>query len=222
MAENKPLPGKESLDVLGEIQAERVAKQGWSHTSASGVVVKPNAMKKTRRINQGFRTLRPVFLQTLGVNGIAHSVRAKAQLIGQMCAASLIIFVCTTGTTFAWSLFGPKNYDDCILKGMQGITSDRAAGAVVNACRNKFPDKSGNVGGLVHDCTMTYAGGKFVAGRPASPSNYATISFEGTTSTIHIPKSMLSDKSRESSVRVLFEQNERAIRKICPDIKILP
>ncbi len=32
----------------------------------------------------------------------------------------------------------PKNVDDCILKGMEGVVSDRAASFIRNACENKF------------------------------------------------------------------------------------
>lgn len=42
----------------------------------------------------------------------------------------------------AWNLFGPKNYDDCILEGMKGVTSDLAARNIMNSCREKFPSKS--------------------------------------------------------------------------------
>jgi hypothetical protein len=36
----------------------------------------------------------------------------------------------------------PKNVDDCILKGMEGVVSDRAAIFIRNACQNKFPEPS--------------------------------------------------------------------------------
>jgi hypothetical protein len=127
----------------------------------------------------------------------------------------------STNDVHAWSLFGPRNYEDCILKEMQGITSDRAASAVMRACREKFSDRTQDSGAFVKDCTMTYAGGKFIRGRPESPSKYAEIVFENTTSTIYIPKSMLSNFTNRGGVKFM-EENEASIRKICPDIKILP
>jgi hypothetical protein len=36
-------------------------------------------------------------------------------------------------------LFGPNNYEECILENMKGVTSDQAAHAIRNACREKFP-----------------------------------------------------------------------------------
>jgi len=38
-------------------------------------------------------------------------------------------------------LFGPSNFQDCILEGMKGVTSDTAAGMIARVCRQKFPDK---------------------------------------------------------------------------------
>lgn len=39
-------------------------------------------------------------------------------------------------------LFGPSNYEECILAKMKGVTSDVAARAVTEACYNKFPGNS--------------------------------------------------------------------------------
>jgi hypothetical protein len=36
-------------------------------------------------------------------------------------------------------LWGPKDYQDCILKNMKGVTSDVAARAIANSCFQKFP-----------------------------------------------------------------------------------
>jgi len=46
-------------------------------------------------------------------------------------------------------LFGPSNYEECVLENMKGIQSNTAAGAVMQACRKKFPQKveSNNAGG---------------------------------------------------------------------------
>lgn len=38
--------------------------------------------------------------------------------------------------------FGPSNYDQCILDGMKGITSDVAARSVRSACGREFPSKT--------------------------------------------------------------------------------
>ena len=38
-------------------------------------------------------------------------------------------------------LFGPSDYDECILESMKGVTSNLAAQAIVRSCRAKFPEK---------------------------------------------------------------------------------
>jgi hypothetical protein len=35
---------------------------------------------------------------------------------------------------------GPSNYDECILDAMRGVSSDVAAQAIIDSCRNLFPD----------------------------------------------------------------------------------
>lgn len=42
----------------------------------------------------------------------------------------------------AWNPFGPKNFDDCIIKNMKGVTSDTAAISIRHACRQKFPENA--------------------------------------------------------------------------------
>lgn len=52
------------------------------------------------------------------------------------------IFSLTTLTANAWSLFGPKDYDGCILESMKGVTSDLAARNIQRSCMEKFPKKT--------------------------------------------------------------------------------
>lgn len=51
----------------------------------------------------------------------------------------IFILICPTASFGGW--FGPSNYDECILKSMNGVTSDAAAGAINRACRAKYPVK---------------------------------------------------------------------------------
>lgn len=41
-------------------------------------------------------------------------------------------------------LFGPANYDECITDSMKGVSSDVAARAIIESCRNLFPDSAGD------------------------------------------------------------------------------
>jgi pyruvate/2-oxoglutarate dehydrogenase complex dihydrolipoamide acyltransferase (E2) component len=38
---------------------------------------------------------------------------------------------------------GPTNFDECIVDTMRGVSSDVAAQAIIDSCRNLFPDSSG-------------------------------------------------------------------------------
>jgi len=40
----------------------------------------------------------------------------------------------------AWTLFGPRSLEDCILENMKGVTSDDAAKQIQYACMMKFSD----------------------------------------------------------------------------------
>ena len=50
----------------------------------------------------------------------------------------LLTFLMTISPAHA-GVFGPSNFDECILDKMQGVTSNTAASAIWLACRNKFP-----------------------------------------------------------------------------------
>jgi len=40
--------------------------------------------------------------------------------------------------SYAWNLFGPNNYEECILQNMKGTNNDTAAQAIIMACTDKF------------------------------------------------------------------------------------
>ena len=48
----------------------------------------------------------------------------------------LLAFLPSVGTA---QIFGPRNYEDCIIEGMQSVASDVAAAEIRRACRDKFP-----------------------------------------------------------------------------------
>ena len=49
----------------------------------------------------------------------------------------LILFLMSTNI-YAWNVFGPKDYDECILENMKGVNSDFGARLVNKSCREKF------------------------------------------------------------------------------------
>lgn len=59
--------------------------------------------------------------------------------LGFLVAALFTVFL-IPNISYA-GLFGPSNYDECILDSMKGVTNDKAAISIRNACWNKFPSK---------------------------------------------------------------------------------
>lgn len=58
------------------------------------------------------------------------------------CLQSLVLFTAFLIPNISYAgLFGPSNYDECILDSMKGVTNDKAAISIKNACWNKFPSK---------------------------------------------------------------------------------
>lgn len=53
--------------------------------------------------------------------------------------ATLLLMILLTGCD---QFSQPKNFDDCILKHMEGVTSDQAAKLIYRSCRAKFPADS--------------------------------------------------------------------------------
>jgi hypothetical protein len=56
---------------------------------------------------------------------------------------TVFVFTCffSPGTYAGW-LGGPSDYDECILEGMKGVTSDVAAQLIRQSCQKKFPKKT--------------------------------------------------------------------------------
>jgi L-cysteine desulfidase len=53
----------------------------------------------------------------------------------------VLLLLMVSTSVFAWSLFGPKNYDECVLENMKGVSTDTAARLVANSCHEKFKEK---------------------------------------------------------------------------------
>lgn len=56
---------------------------------------------------------------------------------------TVFVFTCLfSSVTYAGWLGGPSDYDECILEGMKGVTSDVAAQIIRQSCQKKFPRKT--------------------------------------------------------------------------------
>ena len=59
--------------------------------------------------------------------------------MNKLLGVLLLMFISTS--CFSWTVFGPKNYDECILENMKGVSSDSATMLIENSCRVKFTEK---------------------------------------------------------------------------------
>jgi hypothetical protein len=90
--------------------------------------------------------------------------------------SATIIFLFVLQTFFARGeasagIFGPSNFDECVLDAMKGVTSDVAARAIYASCRNKFPENMASektireLKDVVTICNVYWDGGKFQLGK---------------------------------------------------------
>lgn len=129
---------------------------------------------------------------------------------------TILLFLLLIGyaETSSAQLFGPRNYEDCIIEGMQGVTSDVAAVSIRSACREKFPQsqKSGSttdsIGWEIENsgigrCYLMWDGANFVeTAVRLTPVNFAEVKIStprDTKVTFFIPQAL---KPREGEGRL--------------------
>ncbi len=54
---------------------------------------------------------------------------------------TLLFLLMVSNSSFAWSVFGPKDYDECILQNMKGVNTDVGAKLINKSCSEKFKEK---------------------------------------------------------------------------------
>ncbi len=52
-----------------------------------------------------------------------------------------LLFLIISTNAFSWSMFGPKDYDECIFENMKGVDTDVGAQLIRKSCRDKFKEK---------------------------------------------------------------------------------
>ena len=115
----------------------------------------------------------------------------------------------------AQGFFGPKDYDDCILQNMRGVTSDTAAGLVHRACLSKFPKEEPKVQnnrdaksdlGKATVCEVFWDGRKFSKGAPKKDFTTLILARYGVeTHNIALPNEMYQDFQNRKSK---FDSND--------------
>ena len=64
----------------------------------------------------------------------------------------LLVSLLISTNTFAWNLFGPRNYAECISENLKDVSSDKAATMINNACQEKF--NKGNKEYKLNECVL--------------------------------------------------------------------
>jgi hypothetical protein len=123
-----------------------------------------------------------------------------------------LIFAMAVVRSHAWSVFGPNNYDDCVLEGLKTAKTDLAAVLVKQSCASKFKNATKtNQLEPVYDCSVVWSNNTFVKGTPANPSNYREFEIDATTVIGYIPKS-----ATDRAIGELIKNNIELINKLCP------
>ena len=102
-------------------------------------------------------------------------------------------------------LFGPSNYEECILDSMKGVTSDMAARAVAQACRSKFPQKAKG-----SKCHVVWNGSSFALGTEVGTAEYELSGHEAVIAVAHV-----STKLDESAANALIKKKYWEIVALC-------
>ena len=121
--------------------------------------------------------------------------------------------ICVISLNSHASIFGPSNYEECVLSGLKDAKNEVSTQLLNKVCREKFqrePEKKIN-----KDCYVTWSGTNFISGRPENISNYTKITFKGTSDAIYIQNNLME------TVNQAFILKERvSIKSICPNINL--
>lgn len=147
---------------------------------------------------------------------IIASIRNRSREFAFAIGLSFVPSLCFAG------VFGPANYDECILKNMQGVTSDVAARLVAASCRSQFDKKTTKP--LPGICKVYWDGFKFLTG-DAPSKEYETylIQKDGIdVLELSVPKQLSKRRLFESQPNPdrgnfgkFFAENHKSIGHIC-------
>ena len=126
----------------------------------------------------------------------------------------LLVLVFTSISSHA-QLFGPTNYEDCVIKNIKESMTDFAIKTVQQTCWDKFKTIDSKGSGSINECYVTWTGDKFVAGSPRNTEQFIKIQFSKTTNQIYMPAHMDRGVMREKITQDIVK-----IQSICPGINI--
>ena len=120
----------------------------------------------------------------------------------------LLIFV--SSNVYA-GLFGPSNYEECVLEGLKDANNSASTQLLNKVCTEKF--KKEGTKNIVTECSVTWNGNKFSAGKPENIEKYTQVVFKETSDSLYIPTSLMS-----SVTKSFILKEKRKIQSICPAI----
>ena len=107
--------------------------------------------------------------------------------------------------------FGPSNYEECVLEGLKETNNIASTQLLHKVCTEKFKkDGSKNI---ISECSVTWNGNRFSAGKPENLEKYTKVVFKQTSDSIYIPTSLMS-----SVTQSFILKEKRKIQSICPAI----
>ncbi len=124
----------------------------------------------------------------------------------------LIIFFIFALPNAHAGLFGPSTYEECALQGLKDATNSASTQLLNKVCRDKFKKEGGNI---VSECSVTWNGNTFRAGKPEDVEKYTQIIFYKTADSIFIPNSLM-----KSVTQTFIKKEKQKIQSICPAITL--
>lgn len=113
-------------------------------------------------------------------------------------------------------LFGPSNYEECVIEGLKEAKTEFGAKMITSICSDKFPvrdpAKAGGDASLLTDteCHVVYRGGKTELGRASKKTHLTLVYSYYDYMQIHIavPREIASRLNLEKELRVTSEQDD--------------
>lgn len=109
-------------------------------------------------------------------------------------------------------LFGPSNYEECVLDGLKNAKTEMAASLLSRVCHQKFPKKYQPV---IDECSITLNGKTFTSGKPKNLSDYSIVTFTGSSDKLYVPNDEIGNLKRS-----LLTSEKKKINSLCPRINL--
>jgi hypothetical protein len=137
--------------------------------------------------------------------------------------AFAIFTILFSTSTYSFNLFGPKNFDECVLENMKNAKTEQAVSVVMYSCKNKFPDAPIKKEDGIKICYLYWDGWKLVLGNRYKHPDFKTYEIERNgvkTVEFSLPKKMAEEfkkrsKGEDKNVDEFFKQNVNTVMSLC-------